>query len=75
MGNNDGTFQPAATYNSGGYHATSVAIADVNGDRDGKPDLVLANDCASSRNCTNAIVGVLLGIGDGNFPRSDDGIR
>ena len=53
------------TYDSGGYEAQSVAVADVNGD--GKPDLVVANLCASS-DCTNGgVVGVLLGNGDGTF--------
>lgn len=31
LGNGDGTFQTAVTYSSGGYEATSVAVADVNG--------------------------------------------
>jgi hypothetical protein len=65
FGNGDGTFQPVLTYNSGGYEAQSVAVADVNGD--GKPDLVVANVCADS-NCTSGgVVGVLLGNGDGTF--------
>ena len=41
MGNGDGTFQAVVTYLSGGVAASSVAIADVNGD--GKPDLVVSN--------------------------------
>jgi len=64
LGNGDGTFQTAVTYGSGGYTATSVAVADVNGD--GKPDLIVANECADS-NCNNGSVGVLLGNGDGTF--------
>ncbi len=65
LGNGDGTFQPVVTYDSGGYEAQSVAVADVNGDD--KPDLVVANVCADS-NCTNGgVVGVLLGNGDGTF--------
>jgi hypothetical protein len=58
LGNGDGTFQPAVSYDSGGYGAASVAIADLNGD--GKPDLAVAN-------LTFDTVGVLLGNGDGTF--------
>jgi hypothetical protein len=57
LGNGTGTFQPAVTYEIGGYWATSVAVADLNGD--GKPDVVVANGVAG--------VGVLLGNGDGTF--------
>jgi len=64
LGNGDGTFQAAVTYGSGGYYSSSVAVADVNGD--GKPDLVVANECADT-SCTNGSVGVLLGNGDGTF--------
>jgi hypothetical protein len=69
LGNGDGTFQTSVTYGSGGYYANFVAVADVNGD--GKPDLVVANMCASgnSNGCTSntGVVGVLLGNGDGTF--------
>jgi hypothetical protein len=41
LGNGDGTFQPVATYLSGGTYSTSIAVADLNAD--GKPDVVLAN--------------------------------
>ena len=65
LGNGDGAFQPVVTYDSGGYQAQSVAVADLNGD--GKSDLVVANACANS-NCTNGgVVGVLLSNGDGTF--------
>ena len=64
LGNGDGTFQPAVTYSSGGYYATAVAVADLNGD--GKPDLVVSNWCPSS-GCTSAGVSVLMGNGDGTF--------
>jgi hypothetical protein len=64
LGNGDGTFQPVATYGSGGYYALSVAISDVNGD--GKPDIVVANECTSGGNC-NGSIGVLLNNGDGTF--------
>ena len=66
LGNGDGTFQPVVTYDSGGFQAVSVAVADVNGD--GKPDLLVANECAIGNNCeAGGSVGVLLGNGDGTF--------
>jgi Bacterial Ig-like domain (group 3)/FG-GAP-like repeat len=63
LGNGDGTFQPAVPYDSGGSEATSVAIADVNGD--GKPDAVIANQAGESDGDGSA--SVLLGNGDGTF--------
>jgi hypothetical protein len=59
-------FIEAPVFSSGGSTARSVAVADVNGD--GKPDLVVANQCATS-SCTNTngTLGVLLGNGDGTF--------
>jgi hypothetical protein len=66
LGNGDGTFQRTVTYLSGGYRAYSVAVADVN--RDGKPDLLVANDCLSSTTCAaGGVVSVLLGNGNGTF--------
>jgi hypothetical protein len=66
LGNGDGTFQTAVTYDSGGYVAESVVVRDVNGD--GKPDLVVAIQCVGYGNCANGGgVGVLLGNGDGTF--------
>lgn len=65
LGNGDGTFQTAVSYSSDGQGASSVAVADVNDD--GKPDLLIANECGSSE-CTGANgVSVLLGNGDGTF--------
>jgi Bacterial Ig-like domain (group 3)/FG-GAP-like repeat len=72
LGNGDGTFQTAVTYDSGGINTggistMSLAIADVNAD--GHPDLVVVNRCGSTNNfCTgHATVSVLRGNGDGTF--------
>jgi hypothetical protein len=66
LGNGDGTFQAAVSYSLGGNGATSVAVADLNGD--GHPDLVVATWCQNSPpNCGNGGVSVLLGNGDGTF--------
>ena len=65
LGNGDGTFQSAVSYNSGGLYAFGVAVADLNGD--GHADLVVSNYCISNSNCTYGTVDVLLGIGDGTF--------
>jgi hypothetical protein len=58
LGNGNGTFQAAVAYDSGGNFASSVAVADVNGD--GKPDLLVANG-------NSGTIGLLLGNGDGTF--------
>jgi hypothetical protein len=63
LGNGDGTFQPAVTYDSGELGATSVAVGDLN--RDGKPDLVVSNN--STADSGEGSVAVLLGNGDGTF--------
>jgi len=68
LGNGDGSFKKAKTYPTGGFDAIGwVAIADVNGDK--KPDLVVANYCATE--CSypplEGSVGVLLGNGNGTF--------
>jgi hypothetical protein len=67
LGNGDGTFQAARSYDSGGYGALGIAVGDVSGD--GKADLLVANACAGSETCWNGpgVVGVLLGNGDGTF--------
>jgi hypothetical protein len=64
LGNGDGTFQAEmGYYDSGGNHATSVAVADVNGD--GKPDVIVTNQGFEPG--ALGPVGVLLGNGDGTF--------
>lgn len=66
LGNGDGTFLPAVAYDSGGFLAVSVAIADVNGD--GKPDLlVVSRNGSSAVGSGDGTVAVLLGNGDGTF--------
>jgi hypothetical protein len=64
LGNGDGTFQSAQSYSSGGVVASSVAMADVNGD--GNLDLVVTNQCLDST-CAGGGVSVLLGNGHGRF--------
>jgi len=57
LGNGDGTFQPAVSYNSGAQDAASVAIGDLSGN--GIPDLAVVN--------YGGTLGVLMGNGDGTF--------
>jgi len=66
LGNGDGTVQAATSYPVDQY-PWGVIVKDVNGD--GKPDLIVANECASGSNCQNSTgsVSVLLGNGDGTF--------
>ena len=65
LGNGDGTFQAAVAYDTGGFSASTVVLADVNGD--GKVDLLVLNHCGSSSSCADSLVAVLLGNGDGTF--------
>ena len=57
-------FAPAVVCHSGGAYSDSVAVADLNGD--GKPDLLVVNQCADP-SCNNGSMSVLLGNGDGTF--------
>ncbi len=63
LGNGDGTFQPAVSYDSGDQGAGAVALADLNGD--GIPDIVVTNNGVGFP--AVSMVGVLLGNGDGTF--------
>jgi hypothetical protein len=65
LGNGDGTFKPATIYGSGGVQPESVVVSDVNGD--GKPDILVANNCGGSCSSYSGGVSVLLGNGDGTF--------
>lgn len=66
LGNGDGTFQAAVSYDSGGSNAYALAVADVN--RDGKPD-ILVTHCESlcGGGTIDGSVSVLMGNGDGTF--------
>src|SRR2546425_1319694 len=68
LGNGDGTFQPALTFDAGGSNPTYVTTADFNGD--GKLDLaVTIYGCFFYNSCpvVSNTVAVLLGNGDGTF--------
>jgi len=65
LGNGDGTFQAVVTYASGGNKPAALTVADVN--KDGKPDVLVVNACVSSTNCSDGLLGMLLGNGDGSL--------
>jgi hypothetical protein len=64
LGNGDGSFQPSVSFYSGGISPSSIRVADVNGD--GKPDLLILNECSDIA-CATGAIGVFLGNGDGTF--------
>ncbi len=63
LGNGDGTFRAGGLFDPGGFHTSSVAVGDFNGD--GKLDLVVVN--GGDAPAVDRNVGVLLGNGDGTF--------
>jgi hypothetical protein len=65
VGNSDGTFQPAVSYDSGGGFPATIIPVDLNGD--GKLDLVVANQSQCYPCGQNGVISVLLGNGDGTF--------
>jgi hypothetical protein len=65
LGNGDGTFQVAQSYSlDGGGGQIAIAVSDLNGD--GNADLIALTTCAVD-DCTHAVLGILLGNGDGTF--------
>jgi hypothetical protein len=70
LGNGDGSFKPAVTYDSGGRgaNANSIVIADLNAD--GRPDIVVTDSCNDSFCGSGNWVAVLLGNGDGTFQKA-----
>ena len=69
LGNGDGTFQPAVSYDPGGCAPQDIVVADVN--RDGKPDLVVTNLYANNAGTCyfpdQGVVSIFIGKGDGTF--------
>lgn len=59
LGSGDGTFQLAVPYGSRGNQSAAVAVGDLNAD--GKPDVIVANQCFDT-SCAGGSVSVLLNI-------------
>ena len=65
VGNGDGTFRAAKTFDLGVTVPTSFAVADFNGD--GKLDIAVALPTATAFSCSGASVSIFFGNGDGTF--------
>lgn len=63
LGNGNGTFQSALTFDAGAAQTAHVFVADLNGD--GKPDVIVSNYFGGSSG--DGTVAVLLGNGNGTF--------
>jgi hypothetical protein len=68
LGNGDGSLRSPKIIATGGWSATTPALADIDGD--GNLDLVLNNWCNNSVDCSYGVVRLLFGKGDGTFVSS-----
>ena len=73
LGNGDGTFQSAKTFDLGSTVPTSIAVADFNGD--GKLDLAVAFSSVVGYSCSGASVYTLAGNGDGTFQAATQAVE
>jgi hypothetical protein len=64
LGNGDGTFQSAVSYNAGGINTRAIVIGDVN--NDGWPDLIVTSNC-QAHTCVDGSIRLLLNNGNGTF--------
>jgi Bacterial Ig-like domain (group 3)/FG-GAP-like repeat len=64
IGNGDGTFQPAVSYDAGGIQSHAIVIGDV--DNDTWPDLILTSNC-TALTCVEGSIHLLVNKGDGTF--------
>jgi hypothetical protein len=70
LGTGDGSFQATSAYPLG-YSPTSVAVGDINGDKN--LDIIIANRCGKDLSCQSTGTGtVLVGDGTGKFTPATD---